>query len=157
LDNIEFVDFILDHLHCRLDELPHFMLDPAALYDPLPLFNRFVLSALDDSPQVIAEHLEPLQELLFGLLVFSEIRELLRELVEALDEFCDLHLFGVRPLQELDEAFLSLVEALEDRFFLPPHLPEDVQTLLVVDILKKVPHVFLLFVIEDLHLLLDPG
>ena len=71
------------------------MLDPAALHDLLSLFSMLLFTFFNDFPQLIREGVNSLMKLVFGRFVFSEVRELITEVVEVLDELFKLLLLGI--------------------------------------------------------------
>jgi len=97
------------------------------------LRQSLVFLLLDESPHVVSEPHYSLPQLLLSHRVRPQIRELLRELVEAINEILDeSDLPRVKPSQELlDEVLLHLGEAVEDLVALPAHGSEDLQALSV--------------------------
>ena len=71
------------------------MLDPATLHDLLTLFSVLLFTFFNDFPQLIREGVNSLMKLVFGRFVFSEIRELITEVVEVLDELFKFLLLGI--------------------------------------------------------------
>ena len=63
-------------------------------------------------------------QLLFSLIVFTHVRELIREFVEGLDELIEDLLLGIPPLQVGEELHLDVVEILLDVFSLDSLLLE---------------------------------
>lgn len=61
-------------------------LHSVAFHDLFALFNVCIFAILNDFPELIGKDVGPLVELLLGLVVFAEVRVLVREFIKVLDE-----------------------------------------------------------------------
>ena len=105
-------DFNFDEAGHVAHDLTHLLVRPAALGHVRDALERLLLALLGDVPEAVGKPLKTAVELVFGLIVLAKVRVLARELVEALDEFSDLVLLGARPLEELNELPLAVVQVI---------------------------------------------
>ena len=98
------------------------------------LSEGLVFLLLDKAPHVVAQASDALLDLLLRPGVVPQVRELVTELVEAVDEVLDkTGLPGVRASEVgLDKVLLHVSQALEHELPLFPHLLEHLQALPVI-------------------------
>lgn len=65
----------------------------------LPLFHDF--------PQLVRENISPLVQFFFGLIVLSEVRIFIGEIVEGFDKILEDFLFGIEAMKEFKEMGLN--------------------------------------------------
>ena len=108
------------------------MLDPAAFHNLLAFFNVLLFAILNDLPELIREDVNSLVKLILSSLVLSEVRKLITEIIEVLDELFQLFLFGVWTVNKLKILLLDVIKARRHALSLNSHLSEYLLHLILV-------------------------
>ena len=94
-DNLELVKLALHQLTRTLCQVLLARLDKATFHDFLALFYGLLFALFDNFPKFIRKNVRALVELFLCLVIFAEIGEIIRKVVERLDEVSEALLFAV--------------------------------------------------------------
>jgi intein-encoded DNA endonuclease-like protein len=70
-----------------------------------------LFAVLNDLPKFIRKGVDSLMKFIFSGLVFSEVWELITEIIEVLDKLLKLFLLGVRAVNKLKVLLLDVIKA----------------------------------------------
>ena len=138
--DLELVDLSLHELLSDLSEEFEVEFYEATLHDLLSKLNSLLLTFLNDLPELVRESISALVELFLRLIVFAEIRILVRETVEILDELIKNGLLAIACVEELEEFILELGLLLTSLLPLKANVAEDAAHLMLVVSGEVTPH-----------------